>query len=173
MRMLACCGRRRGWPAARVLEHLNQARRWYSNRPAESRMRPKPHMRLLVHPRPHPGTTRGATPRPTAAAPTYEPELLAGPLHPTPPSRPPHQAHLNRLRRPPPSPNRVRMLSKRFTSSTKPTTGTGPTRPSDGSPTSTPPDRHREYHEVVDTIISWRDQILACHTKRRATTGSI
>ena len=45
--------------------------------------------------------------------------------------------------------------SKSSTRSTKPTTSIRPTRRSDGSPTSTPPARHREYHQVVDTIIAW------------------
>ena len=38
---------------------------------------------------------------------------------------------------------------------------------------STPPARHREYHQVVDTIIAWGEQILAYHTTRRVSNGPI
>ena len=53
------------------------------------------------------------------------------------------------------------------------TTSTRPTRPSAGSLTSTPPDRHREYHQVVDTIIAWGAQILAYHTSRQVSNGPL
>ena len=42
-----------------------------------------------------------------------------------------------------------------------------------GSLTSTPPARHREYHQVVDTIIAWGAQILAYHGNRRVSNGPI
>ncbi len=37
----------------------------------------------------------------------------------------------------------------------------------------TPQARHREYSEVVDTIIAWGEEILAYHHSRRATNGPI
>ena len=66
---------------------------------------------------------------------------------------------------------RENALFKSSTNSTKPTTRTGPTRRSDGSPTSTPPAKHREYHQAVDTIIAWGEQILAYHTTRRQVSN--
>ena len=114
---------------------------------------------------------------PQLRPPTFEPDLLASPLHPPTPSRPPQPSPPSTsqqdLRRSSPSPNRVRMLFKSSTNSTKPTTRTGPTRRSDGSPTSTPPAKHREYHQAVDTIIAWGEQILAYHTTRRVSNGPI
>ena len=63
--------------------------------------------------------------------------------------------------------------SKSSTGSTKPTTSTAPTRRWDGSPTSTPPAIHREYHDIVDTIIAWGEEILAYHSSRRASNGPL
>ena len=83
-----------------------------------------------------------------------------------------HQAHLDRLFRcSSPSPHRVgRPLQELY----QPYRGRRPRRgrpsrpgPPDGSPTSTPRDRSPEYHQVVDTIITWGEQILAYHTTRR------
>ena len=54
---------------------------------------------------------------PDRRPPTFEPDLLASPLHPSAPSRPPHRsppkASRPDLRRPSTSPNRVRMPSSR------------------------------------------------------------
>ena len=55
----------------------------------------------------------------------------------------------------------------------KPTTSIRPTRRWDGSLISTPRARHREYRDIVDTIIAWGAQILAYHISRRATNGPL
>ena len=55
----------------------------------------------------------------------------------------------------------------------KPTTWSRPTRRSPGSLTSTTPAKHREYHDVVDTIIAWGEEILAYHSGRRVSNGPI
>ena len=68
----------------------------------------------LVHPRPHPGTTRDTTPRPPTPAPNIRAGPVPSPLHPPTPSRPPNRsppkAPRPPVRRPSMSTNRVRML---------------------------------------------------------------
>ena len=138
--------------------------------------RPVPR-RTLVHPRTHPGTTRDTTPRPRPAS----PNVRAGPA--CEPASPSYGGPII-------SPKRTRRtsigcstlihvsepretLSKSSTNSTKPTTRTVPTQLLDASLISTPPARHREYREVVDTIIAWGEQIFAYHTTRRVSNGPL
>ena len=135
--------------------------------------------RPLVHPRPQPwydarynAATRSGVPQrsnrtcsepasPSCAGPTTSP-------------KPTRRTSTDCSTLIPVSAPRENALFKSSTSYTKPTTRTGPTRRSDGSPISTPPDRHREYHQVVDTIIAWGEQILAYHTtRRRVSNGPI
>ena len=135
--------------------------------------------RALVHPRPHPGTTRDTTPRAAAAS----PNVRAGPAcEPVSPScagpitsaKPTKHISTGSSTLIPVSEPRENALFKSSTSSTKPTTRTKPTQLLDGSLISTPPDRYREYHQVVDTIIAWGEQILAYHTtRRRVSNGPI
>ena len=132
----------------------------------------------LVHSRTHSGTQRAATPRPRPAS----PNVRAGPAcepaspsyaGPTTSAKPTRRTSTDCSTLIPVSEPRENALFKSSTSYTKPTTRTGPTRRSDGSPTSTPPARHREYHQAVDTIIAWGEQILAYHTTRRVSNGPI
>ena len=143
--------------------------------------RPPPR-RPLVHPRPHPGTTRDTTPRPPAAITTLPQRSNRTCSEPASPScaepttspKPTRRTSTGSSTLIPVSAPRENALFKSSTSYTKPTTRTGPTRRSDGSPISTPPDRYREYHQVVDTIIAWGEQILAYHTtRRRVSNGPI
>ena len=132
----------------------------------------------LVHPRPHPGTTRDTTPRPRPAS----PNVRAGPAcepaspsyaEPTTSAKPTKHISTGSSTLIPVSEPRENALFKSSTNSTKPTTRTGPTQLLDASPTSTPPARHREYHQAVDTIIAWGEEILAYHTTRRVSNGPI
>ena len=140
--------------------------------------RPLPR-RTLVHPRPHPGTTRDTTPRPRPASPNVRTGPACEPASPccagpTISQTPTKHISTDCSTLIPVSAPRENALFKSSTNCMKPTTRTGPTRRSDGSPTSTPPDRHREYHQVVDTIIAWGEQILAYHTtRRRVSNGPI
>ena len=68
---------------------------------------------------------------------------------------------------------RLGMLSKSSTRSTRPKTSTGPTQRWDGSLTSTTAARHREYREIVDTIVAWGEKILAYHSSRRVSNGPL
>ena len=63
--------------------------------------------------------------------------------------------------------------SKNSTASTSPRTTTAPLKPSTGSVTSAPPARYPEFHHIVDTIISWSDEILAWHHTGRVSNGRI
>ena len=140
--------------------------------------RPLPR-RPLVHSRTHSGTQRAAAPRPRPAS----PNVRAGPAcepaspsyaGPTISAKPTRRTSTDCSTLIPVSEPRENALFKSSTSYTKPTTRTKPTRRSDGSPISTPPARHREYHQVVDTIIAWGEQILAYHTtRRRVSNGPI
>ena len=107
--------------------------------------RPVPR-RPLVHPRPHPGTTRDTTPGPPAASPNVRAGPVPSPLYPLTPSRSPHRSppEVSRpaLRRSSTSCEPRGTLSKSSTNCMKPTTRIKLTRRSDGSPTSTPPDRY-------------------------------
>ena len=133
----------------------------------------------LVHSRTHSGTQRAAAPRPRPAS----PNVRAGPAcepaspscaGPTISAKPTRRTSTDCSTLIPVSAPRENALFKSSTNSTKPTTRTKPTRRSDGSPISTPPARHREYHQAVDTIIAWGEQILAYHTtRRRVSNGPI
>ena len=101
----------------------------------------------LVHPRPHPGTTRDTTPRPGAAS----PNVRAGPVcepaspscaGPTISATPTRRTSTDCSTLIPVSEPRENALFKSSTSYTKPTTRTGPTRRLDGSLISTPPVRY-------------------------------
>ena len=108
--------------------------------------RPVPR-RTLVHPRPHSGTQRAAAPRPPPASPNVRTGPVPKPVSPSCAGptilTEAHQAHLDRLFDAHPRLRTDRdALSKSSTSYIRQTTSTGPTRRSDGSPTSTPPARY-------------------------------
>ena len=131
----------------------------------------------LVHRGSHPGTAGTATPRSRAAA----PNVRAGPA-----SEPGSLSCGGRII----SQKGTRSIwiacsrlihgsgllgtrSRSSTSCTRPKTSTAPTQLLGGSPISTRQARHREYQQVVDTIIAWGEEILAYHRSRRATNGPI
>ena len=84
-----------------------------------------------------------------------------------------HQKHLSRLFDAHPRLRTAWERSKSSTSCIRPTTGSRQTRRLDGSRTYTPAARHREYREIVDTIIAWGAQILAYHSCRRVSNGPL
>ena len=132
--------------------------------------RPVPR-RTLVHPRPHPGTTRDTTPRPPAASPNVRTGPVPSPLHPPAPGRSPNRsppgAPRQTVRRSSPSPHRVgrplQELYQLYEADDPDQANQALGRFADLYATGQIP----EYHQVVDTIIAWGEQILAYHTTRR------
>ena len=139
--------------------------------------RPVPR-RSLVHPRPHPGATGDTTPRPPTAAANVRAGGVQSPLHSAAPDRPSHrshQAHLDRLFDAHP---RLRTAWHALQELYQPYEADDQAdqanqalgRFADLYATGQIP----QYHQVVDTIIAWGEQILAYHTtRRRVSNGPI
>ena len=114
---------------------------------------------------------------PDQRPPTYEPDLLASPLHPAAPGRPsqrrPPGAPRQTVRRSSPSPHRVgcplQELYQLYEADDPDQANQALGRFADLYATGQIP----EYHQVVDTIIAWGEQILAYHTTRRVSNGPI
>ena len=136
----------------------------------------------LVHSRTHSGTTRDTTPRPvTPASPNVRTGPVPSPLHPPAPGRSPNRsppgAPRQTVRRSSPSPHRVGRSPRALPAlrSRRP----GPSQPGARTVRRSLRGWHAtgqipEYHQVVDTIIAWGEQILAYHTtRRRVSNGPI
>ena len=126
----------------------------------------------MVRPRTDPGTKRTATP-PT---PRSETRLRTRPV-----PRPVLSAEKKRPSHPPPTNDASSGCSlfipvsrwpgtpyKSSTACTRPTISKAPSKPSTVSGTSTTAEQIPEYHDTVDTILNWIEEILAWHHDRRS-----
>ena len=139
--------------------------------------RPLPR-RTLVHPRPHSGTQRAAAPRPPPASPNVRTGPVPKPVSPSCAGptilTEAHQAHLDRLFDAHPrlrtAWDALQELYQLYQADDLDGANQALGRFADLYATGQIP----QYHQVVDTIIAWGEQILAYHTtRRRVSNGPI
>ena len=150
------------------------------HRPVPARRSPRPRpvsCGALVHRRSHPGTTRTATPPTRSAAPNIRTGPVPSPLHPPAQSgssqRRPPGAPRPAVRRPPTclrtAWEALQELYQIYEADDLDGANEALGRFADLYATGQIP----EYHEIVDTIIAWGEEILAYHSCKRASNGPI